>query len=63
MGLPILIMGRSGSGKSASLRNFDEKVFLVNTNKKSLPFKNNSNLIIMNKDADEYLIVKNKTSK
>ena len=25
MGIPVLILGESGSGKSASLRNFDEK--------------------------------------
>ena len=31
MGIPVLIIGKSGSGKSTSLRNFDEKeLALVN---------------------------------
>lgn len=56
MGLPVLIMGRSGSGKTASLRNFNKDVFVVNVNKKPLPFKNNEHLKIMN--TDEYLKIK-----
>lgn len=56
MGVPVLIMGRSGSGKSASLRNFSKDVFVVNVNKKPLPFKNNEHLKIMN--TDEYLKIK-----
>jgi ABC-type phosphate/phosphonate transport system ATPase subunit len=51
MALPVLIMGRSGSGKSASLRAVTEDVFVINVNKKSLPFKNNDHLkvsIVMN---------------
>ena len=56
MGLPILIMGRSGSGKSASLRNFTKDVFVINVNNKPLPFKNNSHLKVMN--TDEYLKIK-----
>ena len=56
MALPVLIMGRSGSGKSASLRNIKETTFVINVNKKPLPFKNNENLKIMN--CDEYLKIK-----
>jgi len=56
MGLPVLIMGRSGSGKSASLRNFTQDVFVINVNKKPLPFKNNEHLKIYN--CDEYLKIK-----
>lgn len=56
MALPILIMGRSGSGKSASLRNLSETTFVVNVNNKPLPFKNNENLKVMN--CDEYLKIK-----
>ena len=56
MGLPILIMGRSGSGKSASLRNFDKDVFVVNVNKKPLPFRNNTHIKSFN--CDEYLKIK-----
>lgn len=40
MGIPILIIGKSGSGKSTSLRNFGEKeLALINVEKKPLPFK------------------------
>lgn len=40
MGIPVLIIGKSGSGKSTSLRNFDEKeLALVNVIKKPLPFR------------------------
>ena len=40
MGIPIMILGRSGSGKSTSLRNFDEKeIGLLNVSRKPLPFK------------------------
>ena len=48
MALPILLMGRSGSGKTASLRNFKEDVFVINVNKKPLPFKGNEHLKIYN---------------
>lgn len=41
MGLPVLILGQSGTGKSASLRNCSEKKFgVVNVAGKPLPFKN-----------------------
>lgn len=40
MGIPVLIIGESGSGKSASLRNFDsDKVGIFNVASKPLPFK------------------------
>lgn len=40
MGIPVLIIGKSGSGKSTSLRNFnEEELALVNVLKKPLPFK------------------------
>ena len=56
MALPILIMGRSGSGKSASLRNMAEDTFVINVNKKPLPFKTNQHLKVFN--SDEYLKIK-----
>lgn len=40
MGIPVMIMGESGSGKSTSLRNFDpEKVGVFNVAGKPLPFR------------------------
>ena len=40
MGIPVLILGESGSGKSASLRNFDpEQVGIFNVAGKPLPFR------------------------
>ena len=40
MGLPVLIYGKSGSGKSRSLKFFDEdEIVLLNTEKKELPFR------------------------
>lgn len=40
MGIPVLILGESGSGKSASLRNFEpEDVSIFNVDAKPLPFR------------------------
>lgn len=40
MGMPILIYGKSGSGKSRSLKFFDEdEILLINIEGKALPFK------------------------
>lgn len=40
MGIPVLILGESGSGKSASMRNFDEKeIGIFNVAAKPLPFR------------------------
>ena len=41
MGIPVLILGKSGSGKSCSMRNFDPaEVGIFNVASKPLPFKN-----------------------
>ena len=56
MAIPVLIMGRSGSGKSASLRNVKDTTFVINVNNKPLPFKTNDNLKVLN--TDEYLKIK-----
>ena len=40
MGIPVLIIGKSGSGKSTALRNFEEnELALVNVLRKPLPFR------------------------
>ena len=44
MGIPVLILGESGSGKSTSMRNFDEsEVGIFNVANKPLPFKKKLN--------------------
>ena len=55
MGIPVLITGKSGSGKSTSLRNFDEKeLALVNVIKKPLPFKKKFESTVC---SDDYQII------
>lgn len=45
MGVPVLIIGKSGTGKSASLRNFKaDEVGIINVLNKPLPFKNDLKL-------------------
>ena len=40
MGIPVIVYGKSGSGKSRSLKNFGEdEILLVNIEGKSLPFR------------------------
>lgn len=40
MGIPVMVIGKSGAGKSASLRNFAEGgLYLINVLGKPLPFK------------------------
>jgi hypothetical protein len=51
MGCPVMILGASGTGKSASMRNLDlSKVGLVNVAKKPLPFRG----AIRSLDTDDY---------
>lgn len=46
MGIPVLILGESGSGKSASLRNFDPgEVVIYNVAGKPLPFRNGTKMM------------------
>ena len=46
MGIPVLILGESGSGKSASLRSFDPgEVVIYNVAGKPLPFRNGAKMI------------------
>ena len=40
MGIPVLILGESGSGKSTSMRNFEtNEVGIFNVASKPLPFR------------------------
>ena len=45
MGIPVLILGKSGSGKSASLRNFPE-AGVINVLGKPFPFRGKVNSIV-----------------
>lgn len=54
MGLPVLIYGKSGSGKSTSLRNFE--TFVINVNNKSLPFRKKEGIVVTN--CNEYAKIK-----
>lgn len=46
MGIPVLILGESGSGKSTSMRNFDQSELTVfNVANKLLPFRKKLNVI------------------
>ena len=46
MGVPVLILGAAGSGKSASLRNFDtEEIGIYNVASKPLPFRKQMMLV------------------
>lgn len=46
MGIPVLILGESGSGKSASLRNFDPgEVVIYNVAGKPLPFRSGAKMM------------------
>lgn len=54
MGLPVLIIGKSGSGKSTSLRNFKhDELALVNVMGKPLPFKGKFDSMASTTDYDE----------
>ena len=51
MGVPVLLIGKSGSGKSTSLRNFGEKeIGLINVSRKPLPFKKKFESTLMSDD-------------
>ena len=64
MGIPIYILGQSGTGKSSSLRNFkSDEILLINVISKPLPFKG---AFVETYNGDNYVeIVKaiNKTDK
>lgn len=50
MGIPILIYGKSGTGKSTSLRNFTDNVGVINVTGKPLPFRTELKQIV----TDDY---------
>lgn len=54
MGIPVMIFGESGSGKSTSLRNFKAgEVSVINVSKKPMPFKNNGITMVNTNDYQQ----------
>ena len=54
MALPVLVIGRSGSGKTYSLKNFTEdEVGIISVEKGRLPFKSNLKTVRIPKDFGE----------
>lgn len=50
MGIAVLVLGESGAGKTASLRNFKkEDVGILNVASKPLPFRNTNGLVAVNR--------------
>lgn len=55
MAIPVMILGESGTGKSASLRNFSpEDVGVINVSGKPLPFRNKLKML----KSDSYLAIR-----
>ena len=55
MGVPVLVLGKSGTGKSAALRNFaNEELGVINVLGKPLPFKNDFKSL----NTDDYAKIK-----
>lgn len=69
MGIPVLIMGESGSGKSASLRNFGkDEIGILNVASKPLPFRSeikpyNVSKIAKEKGHSRYTLIKSALKK
>lgn len=61
MGLPILILGESGTGKTTSLRNFEKSEVLVfNVAGKAMPFRKKLNNVNLRKHngSERYSVIK-----
>ena len=52
MGIPVIIYGKSGSGKSRSLKNFaEDEIMYVNVERKMLPFKGRFKYTLRSEEA------------
>lgn len=57
MGVLVYVLGRSGTGKSYSMRNFDkEKLGVVNVQGKILPFKGAGTIEVINTDQSDEIV-------
>lgn len=58
MGIPVLCMGASGSGKSTGMRNLDKKCTAIfNVAGKPLPFKGKFDMMLTVSDADDIITI------
>lgn len=56
MGIPVLILGESGTGKTCSLRNFtSDEISLVNVDGKPLPFREQFKKVICSDNAAQIM--------
>lgn len=52
MGIPIIVYGKSGSGKTRSLKNFaEDEILYVNVERKMLPFKGKFKYTLLTEDT------------
>lgn len=64
MGIPVLVIGKSGSGKSTSLKNFEhDEIALINVSKKPLPFRGKFDSTAKTDDYNKIHELINKTIK
>lgn len=63
MGLGVLIIGESGTGKSTSMRNFKpDEISIINVDGKTLPFRNQFKKVIKTDKAADVLELMQKSS-
>ena len=64
MAIGVLVLGRSGSGKTCSLRNFtnDDPISIINVNGKPFPFKNDLKRVVMSDNPGEIIQAIQKTT-
>lgn len=63
MGVPVLVLGESGTGKSTSMRNFNpDELSIINVDGKMLPFRNQFKKIVCTDDADKVVELLKKTA-
>lgn len=61
VGMVVLIYGKSGSGKSRSLKNFaEDEIFLVNVERKALPFRKKFKYTL---NTDNYTTIREQLAK
>lgn len=64
MGIPVMILGQSGTGKSTSLRNFKpEEIGVINVSGKPLPFKSKLKTIKTDKPEDIEKVIRGAKAK